>query len=381
MGKKLTDGWDEVFRTGPAIDSQGRPHNVTCDDIDRIIAKYDEGKKHQAAVTIGHPDGKAPAYGWVVGLKRDGEVMLAKYDQVDPAFEEAVKAGRFKKKSVGLRDDFGLDHVAYLGAQPPAIKGLKDYEFAAADVVTCIEFSDYDDRTVAGLFRRLREFIIEKFGKDSADKVIPDWEVTDLQIAAVMPEEPALSCYHEQHTKEENMRIEDLAKEVDGLKAGLAAANQTIATFSETNKKLGDSVVALQKQLADGENAMARREFTEFCAGLKTRILPAEVPTLVDQLMNLRSAAPVEFEEAGAKRTITAVDNYKARLSDRAETVQFGEFATDAAAVNRQAAGGDAVTLARKATEFQDAESKAGRTVSLTQALLHVEAQMTGGAK
>jgi hypothetical protein len=103
-------------------------------DIDQMIANYDPAK-HEAPVVLGHPETDAPAFGWVEGLRREGDVMLAKLKQVQPEFEELVRSGKFKKRSISFyREPLQLRHLGFLGAMPPGVKGM-------ADVKLC-EFRD-----------------------------------------------------------------------------------------------------------------------------------------------------------------------------------------------------------------------------------------------
>ncbi len=139
--KKGLQGWVEVFRAGRHTDSQGREREFTAADLDRMVAGYDPAK-HEAPAVVGHPKDNAPAYGWVEGLQRAGDLLLAKFKQVAPEFEELVAAGRYKKRSISIYPDGTLRHVGFLGAQPPAVKGLKDVSFAADDASTSYEFNE-----------------------------------------------------------------------------------------------------------------------------------------------------------------------------------------------------------------------------------------------
>jgi len=120
--------WVEIFKTGEHTDSAGRTRGFTRADLDKVVAGYDPAN-HEAPVVIGHPKGNAPAYGWVEGVKRADNTLLAKFKQLEPTFKEMVAAGRFKKRSISLYPDGTLRHVGFLGAIPPAIKGLKDVAF------------------------------------------------------------------------------------------------------------------------------------------------------------------------------------------------------------------------------------------------------------
>jgi hypothetical protein len=123
--------WIEIFRAGDyTAQSKGK---ITREDLDRVVRNYDPSF-HEAPVCIGHPENDKPAFGWVSKLAVDGDVLLAQEKQVEPSFDEARKAGRFKKRSASfyLGQDgkiSGLRHVAWLGAQPPEVKGLGDVAF------------------------------------------------------------------------------------------------------------------------------------------------------------------------------------------------------------------------------------------------------------
>lgn len=143
------NGWVEIFRAG----DYGDKGSFNEDDLDRVIANYDPDV-HEAPACIGHPTDNAPAYGWASRLMRSGKTLLAKFKEVDPAFESAVKAGRFKKRSAAfyLGSDgrvTGLRHVGFLGAQPPEVKGLKNLSFDdAGQRFTAVDFGE--EESVAG---------------------------------------------------------------------------------------------------------------------------------------------------------------------------------------------------------------------------------------
>ncbi len=64
-----------VMRTGTFRDTNGQEHTFTTADLDRIAASYNPSF-HEAPEVIGHPKENAPAWGWVKGLKREGEVLF-----------------------------------------------------------------------------------------------------------------------------------------------------------------------------------------------------------------------------------------------------------------------------------------------------------------
>ena len=145
----------EVFRAGDHVDSAGRPHTFTEVDLDRIAA-YDPAR-HEAPLVIGHPEHNAPAYGWVDRVYREGAVLKADFKDVAPEFADLVKAGRFKKRSISLYPGGDLRHVGFLGAVPPAIKGLKDVQFAEGEAST-FEFGEPQDPEKS-FFARFADFL------------------------------------------------------------------------------------------------------------------------------------------------------------------------------------------------------------------------------
>jgi hypothetical protein len=125
--------WKEVFKAGLHTDANGNEREWTEEDLNAIIEKYNNqlpDERHDAPVVIGHPVNNSPAYAWVEQLKKNGDTIEAKFSQIDPQFEELIKEGRYKKVSIALYPDMMLRHVGFLGAVPPAVKGLKDSEFS-----------------------------------------------------------------------------------------------------------------------------------------------------------------------------------------------------------------------------------------------------------
>ena len=140
--------WCEIFKTGTHTDSKGRQLNVTEDDLDKIVFNFKE-QNPDVPLVIGHPKTNAPAYGWVDQLKRDGEKLLASFKDVSSEFKEWVDKGLYKTRSISLKDNC-LRHIGWLGAQPPAIKGLEAYQFEDDEQTAIFEFQndETDDNTL-----------------------------------------------------------------------------------------------------------------------------------------------------------------------------------------------------------------------------------------
>ncbi|WP_345193193.1 hypothetical protein, partial [Kistimonas scapharcae] len=173
-----------IFRSGTHTDSTGITTRFSEEAIKASVAAYNP-TLHEAPIVVGHPKDNGPAYGWVSQLRFDEHGLEAEPHQIDADFEELVKAGRYKKISASFYTPdspnnpvpgvYYLRHVGFLGAQPPALKGLKPVSFNEQEE-GLLEFSaPYDTLTIASVFRRLREFLIDKFSREEADEVIASW--------------------------------------------------------------------------------------------------------------------------------------------------------------------------------------------------------------
>jgi hypothetical protein len=125
-------------------------------------------ESHHAPIVVGHPKDNDPAFGWIKALKVDGSTLLALPEQVAPEFAELVKAGRYKKRSISLYPDGTLRHVGFLGAQPPAVKGLKDIAFAGASA-DIYEFADPEDADMTELEKLQQQLADEKKQRELAE--------------------------------------------------------------------------------------------------------------------------------------------------------------------------------------------------------------------
>jgi hypothetical protein len=165
-----------IFRTGTHTDASGKTRIWTEDDLHTIAAKYNEQTEHEAPVVVGHPKDNAPAFGWVSKLAVDGGILYASLKDLSAEFVDMVKNHRFKKRSIALYPDMLLRHVGFLGAVPPAVKGLADAVFSdRADISVEFEFSenggenvDEKDKRIADLQRELEAERAASRKKDNA---------------------------------------------------------------------------------------------------------------------------------------------------------------------------------------------------------------------
>lgn len=350
----------EIFRAGTHTAMQGVTLDFSEDKLAAACAAYDPAL-HEAPLVVGHPTATAPAYGWVKGMGMDGTSVVADCDQVNPDFAELVRAGTFKKVSASWYGPthpanpkpgiYYLRHVGFLGAQPPAIKGLRAVDFAEDDgEVVTVEFGETAERSMAGLFRTLREFFLAEYGAEKADQALPAWEVNWLndQVVRDATQADAAPSFSEYPNKEPSV-----------------ATDPTPAELKAQAEKLAKD----QADFAERQATFRREQNGAFLDSLVADGRPLPMPK--DDLLNFMEAISpdgmvVDFAE-GRK---PAVDVFKALLKGMPATVDFSERAP-------ATPGGDTATdpadVARRALDFQEAQARAGNVISTTDAVAHVQ--------
>ena len=301
-------------------------------DLSATAAAYDPAK-HEAPIVCGHPSHDAPAYGWISSLAFADGTLEASPAQVNPDFAELVAGGAYKKISASFYTPdspsnpvpgvYYLRHVGFLGAQPPAVKGLRNPSFADSEQ-GIVEFGDWDDRTIASLFRSMRDWMIGKFGKADADEALPSWDVQSISDSAAQPEQPeqdepsGSQGFHENQPKGDEMSAEDKAR-LAALEQENARLKAEQATFAEAEKK----------RAAEARHA----EHAAFADALVQdgKLLPAQKEVAVATLDFIAGQEQVvEFGEGDAKKPLT--DAFKELLQASATQVEFREVGADTGA-------------------------------------------------
>jgi hypothetical protein len=146
----------------------------------RQAAEAYDASTDPAPLVVGHPKLDAPAYGWAKSLAFEDGHLVAEpdMDKLEPAFAEAVRAGRYSKVSgrFYLPDGRGnpkpgslyLKHIGFLGAAAPAVKGLGTVSFAESE----------DERGGAVTIETTPETIMTKTTTDTVDFAEREAELT-----------------------------------------------------------------------------------------------------------------------------------------------------------------------------------------------------------
>lgn len=286
----------EIFTSGKHTDNAGVARPFSDADLAASAAAYDPAL-HEAPLVIGHPKTDAPAYGWVQRLLAEAGRLIAIPAQVRAEFSEQVEAGAYKKVSASFYPPdsarnpkpgvWYLRHVGFLGAQPPAVKGLRPIEFDDADdaVAIDIEFNEAPDAK-------------------------PDPEPEPTQETAVSPEEAA----------------------------ALKAQNEALTKQNET-------LLAAQAKAAADARAAEHAAFAEKLIG-EARVAEAHKGDIVAIANVLHPAgAPVEFGEGETSETL--YKKFTGFLESLPARVEFSEQATrERAAGNKKDDDADAVEYA-----------------------------------
>lgn len=290
------DDFVEIFRAGTHTDSLGRERTYTTDDLDQIVANHSEADA--APIVIGHPKVNDPAYGWTAQLKRAGDSLLAKFRDVATEFASAVEVGRYRKRSVRIvqtNKGWRLDHVGFLGAKPPAIAGLAPLQFARPEG----EYHDfvqdsYTPSVIARAMRRLREFFIEQFGADAADRVLPEFEIDNLRDHADALRNgdgddghavPAFSSSQSDQPQGDHTMP-------DYSEADITAAEQRGRDAAQSDFAAREQV--LQEQLASERQQRLSAEFQAEVDA--SHLTPAQAEGAVEFMLSLADGDDAQFE-------------------------------------------------------------------------------------
>lgn len=188
----------EIFATGTWNASKGGKLVVTEADLDALVASFSTINQiggFKPVLKLGHTetvkwfgnDKGAPSLGFVANVRRLGKKVVADFVNVAPLLFDLVQAGRYtqvsiemfrKAKFAGQEFKNVLTAVAILGAEAPAVKGLRDLREALLQEVCfpeqlevveqCVELTQSQDE-----------------GSQMADKSYDQDQVDALVTAAV----------------------------------------------------------------------------------------------------------------------------------------------------------------------------------------------------
>lgn len=367
----------EIFKAGRHTASNGETLEFGENDLASSAGAYDPAI-HEAPIVVGHPKTDAPAYGWVGGLVASGQRLVASPHQVDAAFAEQVEKGAYKKVSACFytpeaKDNpvpgvYYLRHVGFLGALPPAVKGLKPVAFGESDEGTVtVEFGESDlawsMKRVARMFQSLRDFLIGEFGQEKADKAIDPWEVTAATESAARAEIEAAGGPQASFAE----RPTDKTKEILMNEAEIKAREGKLAADTAA---LDNERQTLARERAEFAEARKREAATAAVEALvnEGKVLPAEKDGMVAFMVSLDAEGTVQFGEgeAGKKTPAAFFGEFLKALPKRVE------FAERSAGEGGDVDVTDPAAVAAEAVAYQEEMRGKGQTIAIDLAVRHV---------
>lgn len=322
-----------AFKAGTHTASDGTRHVIKQSDLVEICASFAQGNGgHDVPLVIGHPDINAPAYGWASEVSAETNDLYVTPRDVEASFSEAVNAKRYPKVSVSIwpRDHaknpmpgrLTLRHVGFLGAMPPAVRGLQEASFA--DGEGCLDFAYQESwgwNSLASTMRNLRDWLIGKEGLEVAEKIIPNYRIDDAKAAeaAVISEDQKPEKAFNYSESEQPPSSEQEGGEPIAPPPGSAADLQARE----------DALVARERALQEREQAQSAaaavaaiaKQTSEFADQLVAsgQVLPRERVAVIELCMRVGGGS-LDFAEGPP-----TIDLLKAFLSGREPVINFAE--------------------------------------------------------
>lgn len=141
----------EILRKGQAVSSNGTEVDLNDELLDQVVESYDP-QNFKAPLIVSHDTAGSDdaslaetelAYGYPTRLKRVGDRVKAVFEKISPQFVEWNREGRLLGISPSLYPPnaaanptpgrWALRHIAGLGKNPPAIKGLSPLALSELD--------------------------------------------------------------------------------------------------------------------------------------------------------------------------------------------------------------------------------------------------------
>jgi len=338
----------EVFKAGTWTDSSGNTRTWTEEDLDRIVKQYNSQKEHEAPIVIGHPKDNAPAYGWVERLEKRGQSIWAKIKPTVQEFVDWVKQGLYKKVSISLYPDLLLRHIGFLGAMPPAVKGLQVPQFSDAEYSEYImDFRKWTqeerDKLARGEIKGEFAGPNQSFPIAGLEDVGDAWKLSGhaenpdqirrniIRIAKKYGWVSALPDSAREWAKEQNIELTEVQMEekLKELETQLKEKDKALDEFAERDKAKEEEIAKLREEISRIEKEKRQTEFSSFCEDLikEGKLTPAMRPVVMDFMEILYGVQEYEFTEGEGKVKANPAERFKSFLKALPKVIEYGEFA------------------------------------------------------
>ena len=190
----------EIFKSG--VHRTVHPKkDWTNEDVEAVFADTGTDGPVPVVFVEGHPKNDLPVVGRVDKsdlrlVEKDGRKVIG-FEHEDAEFsgddlKRLKKAGKNKfSVKINMRGPKFIKHIGFVDV--PAVVDIEEAQFEGGDepefeyatfeadeAFAAFGTNEYRVPWIGGLFRRLRDWMIEKDGKETADNVLPSYEIDGL---------------------------------------------------------------------------------------------------------------------------------------------------------------------------------------------------------
>lgn len=176
----------------------------TNEDVDAVFEATRTAGPLMVPFVVGHPSDDLPVVGRVAreALKKimEGDKAVIGFEHEDAQFslddlKRLKKDGADKLSSkINMREGEDMRYIKHVGfVTKPAVAALEDAQFENGEAVefeyatfgadeafAAFGTNEYRVPWIGKMLQNLREWVIEKHGRDEADKVLPSYEINGL---------------------------------------------------------------------------------------------------------------------------------------------------------------------------------------------------------
>lgn len=277
----------EIFSSGKW---NGDPYSLA--DLDEMARSFSEiGSRLKPYLKLGHgakqgllSADELPAAGWVQGVRRSGDKLLADFVGVPKKIYALLKAGAYKRLSVeiypklkvdGKVYPYALKAVALLGGETPAVQNLDDI---LALYAACGAAQAYSEAEVEA-----KVYDYNPHGENNMD----DLKAAQARIAAL---------------ETENAGLKAMADENKALKTAAVESGKAV----EAEKARADAAEAKVKEFSDKAEAAEISTAVDSLIS-KKKIAPAQKEAVTAMLRGAKASAALTFSVGGKDKALSEI--------------------------------------------------------------------------
>lgn len=270
---KQTIAGVEIFAKG-----QWNGKTYTTKDLDDMV-KAAAGAGYKPPVSLGHnaPE-DAPAYGYVVNVRREGDKLLADFEDVPDDLCAEIREKRYDQVSAEVYFDLkrggktwprALRAVAVIGAHPPGVSDLKPLsealgQFSAEPSFERVPYPAQETKMT------VKDPVVGDEAAATIAKLTADLEAARTNVAAAADMQLTIQRLNERVAASERVMAETAERERQGRIAGLVkslnrppyrAYIQALAELATMGDKPGAEPVKVNFQAAGADAAAPTSAF------------------------------------------------------------------------------------------------------------------------